>query len=200
MWNIWREYSFRRLNNTSFYLFQPKYKLADPICTFIFSVLVLITTISILRDTMNVLMEGTPKGLDFNEVRDALYSIPGVVEVHNLRMWSLTISKTACSVHLAVGKPFVIVIIDYYMTVVVFIDYYCCVTSLCDSNWICQTFTSSFYKFILDIRKYILCFWWIYSRRNSNSRLIPGYMNDIHRKIYNLKAEDMTLIFNNWKQ
>ena len=37
---------------------QPDWKLADPICTFLFSVLVLMTTIAILRDTMNVLMEG----------------------------------------------------------------------------------------------------------------------------------------------
>ena len=39
-------------------LFQPEYKIADPICTFLFSVLVLLTTISILRDALNVLMEG----------------------------------------------------------------------------------------------------------------------------------------------
>ena len=38
--------------------FKPEWKIVDPICTFIFSVLVLGTTISILRNTMNVLMEG----------------------------------------------------------------------------------------------------------------------------------------------
>ena len=38
--------------------FKPEWKIVDPICTFIFSVLVLCTTISILRNTMNVLMEG----------------------------------------------------------------------------------------------------------------------------------------------
>nr|AKN21628.1 slc30a-8 [Schmidtea mediterranea] len=81
---------------------KPKYKIADPICTFIFSILVLITTINILRDTMVVLMEGTPKDLDFNEVKAAFYDLPGVIEVHNLRMWSLTISKTALSVHIAI--------------------------------------------------------------------------------------------------
>jgi len=81
--------------------FRPEYKIADPICTFMFSVLVLLTTISILRDAMNVLMEGTPKSLDFVEVRQALYSLPGVIEVHNLRMWSLTMNKTAVSAHLA---------------------------------------------------------------------------------------------------
>uniref|UniRef100_A0A5K3EVD2 Zinc transporter 2 n=1 Tax=Mesocestoides corti TaxID=53468 RepID=A0A5K3EVD2_MESCO len=83
--------------------FRPEYKIADPICTFIFSVLVLLTTVNILKDAMNILMEGVPKGLNFAEVRSALHEIPGIVEVHNLRMWSLTMNKTAVSVHLATG-------------------------------------------------------------------------------------------------
>ena len=41
--------------------FKSEWKIVDPICTFIFSVLVLCTTISILRNTMNVLMEGNTK-------------------------------------------------------------------------------------------------------------------------------------------
>ncbi|VDP70731.1 unnamed protein product [Echinostoma caproni] len=82
--------------------FKPTLKIVDPICTFLFSVLVLITTINILRDTLNVLMEATPRGLEFNEVKNALNDIPGVIELHNLRMWSLTMNKTAVSVHLAI--------------------------------------------------------------------------------------------------
>ena len=85
-------------------LFQPEWKVADPICTFIFSVLVLFTTLNIMRDTMHVLMEGTPRGIAFNDVRRVLSGIPGVVELHNLRIWSLTLSKTALAVHLALGK------------------------------------------------------------------------------------------------
>ncbi|CAH8509133.1 unnamed protein product [Schistosoma turkestanicum] len=80
----------------------PKYKIIDPLCTFLFSILVLITTINILRDALNVLMEATPRGLNFNEVKTALINIPGVKEIHNLHMWSLTTNKTAVSVHLAI--------------------------------------------------------------------------------------------------
>ena len=46
------------LGNYFCFLPQPEYKIADPICTFIFSVLVLVTTILILRDAIQVLMEG----------------------------------------------------------------------------------------------------------------------------------------------
>jgi len=49
-------------------------------------------------------MEGTPKGLDFNEVKRVLFSINGIKEIHNLRIWSLTMDKNAVSVHLAVEK------------------------------------------------------------------------------------------------
>lgn len=41
-------------------LFQPEYKVADPICTFMFSVFVLCTTVTILRDVFRILMEGIP--------------------------------------------------------------------------------------------------------------------------------------------
>ena len=40
------------------HLLQPEWHIADPICTFLFSILVLISTLNIMRDAMNVLMEG----------------------------------------------------------------------------------------------------------------------------------------------
>lgn len=51
-------YSLFKVSITSF-LFQPEYKVADPICTFLFSVFVLCTTVTILRDVFRILMEGT---------------------------------------------------------------------------------------------------------------------------------------------
>jgi len=82
--------------------FKPEYKLADPVCTFIFSALVLLTTIRILRDTMHVLMEGIPQGIDFQVVRDVFMSVDGIVAIHNLRIWGITTNKTALSAHLAI--------------------------------------------------------------------------------------------------
>ncbi|XP_050345291.1 zinc transporter 2-like isoform X2 [Nymphalis io] len=82
--------------------FQPEWNLVDPICTFLFSVLVLITTFNIIKDTLLVLMEGSPRGLDFQEVANTFLSLPGVVRIHNLRMWALSLDKTALSAHLAI--------------------------------------------------------------------------------------------------
>ncbi|KAJ8736003.1 hypothetical protein PYW08_006659 [Mythimna loreyi] len=82
--------------------FQPSWNLVDPICTFLFSVLVLITTFNIIKDTLLVLMEGSPRGVDFQEVANTFLSLAGVVRVHNLRMWALSLDKTALSAHLAI--------------------------------------------------------------------------------------------------
>ncbi|XP_025199644.1 zinc transporter 2-like isoform X2 [Melanaphis sacchari] len=84
--------------------FRPDWKIVDPICTFLFSLLVLVTTFNILRDTMIVLMEGMPKGVNFVDVLETFMSIDGVVRVHNLRVWALSPDKIALAAHLAV-KP-----------------------------------------------------------------------------------------------
>ncbi|KAI2801614.1 hypothetical protein BLOT_009428 [Blomia tropicalis] len=84
--------------------FFPEYHIIDPICTFIFSVIVLFTTFAIIRDVLNVLMEGIPKGIDMSEVHKTLFNIDGVRKVHNLRIWSLSLDKAALSTHLAIEK------------------------------------------------------------------------------------------------
>ncbi|XP_062378342.1 proton-coupled zinc antiporter SLC30A2-like [Sardina pilchardus] len=80
----------------------PEYKIADPICTFLFSVFVLATTITILRDIFCVLMEGAPRGHDFDSVKEALLTVSSVRAVHDLRMWTLTLNHTLLSAHLAI--------------------------------------------------------------------------------------------------
>ncbi|KJH40395.1 cation diffusion facilitator family transporter [Dictyocaulus viviparus] len=80
------------------------WELADPICTFVFSIIVLFTTITVLRDIFFVLMEATPRHMDFNAVRNDLAALENVQSVHDLHMWSLNMDKTALSVHLAVDS------------------------------------------------------------------------------------------------
>ncbi|XP_076358032.1 proton-coupled zinc antiporter SLC30A2-like [Tachypleus tridentatus] len=84
--------------------FKPAYVIVDPICTFLFSILVLITTFAIMKDALNVLMEGMPRGIDFLEVQRLLFNIPSVVKVHNLRIWALSMDKIAVSAHVAIAK------------------------------------------------------------------------------------------------
>ncbi|KAI1305289.1 Zinc transporter 2 [Halotydeus destructor] len=84
--------------------YRPDWSFIDPICTFLFSLLVLFTTFNIIKDVLNVFMEGIPKGFDFADVQKTLLEIPGVVKLHNLRVWSLSLDKVALSTHLAYEK------------------------------------------------------------------------------------------------
>ncbi|CAL8396595.1 zinc transporter 8 [Gadus morhua] len=82
--------------------FKPEYKIADPICTFLFSIFVLGTTVTILRDILTVLMEGTPSGVKYVEVRERLLAVKGVTAVHNLHIWALTMNQAVLSAHVAI--------------------------------------------------------------------------------------------------
>ncbi|XP_006892413.1 PREDICTED: zinc transporter 8 [Elephantulus edwardii] len=79
--------------------FKPDYKIADPICTFVFSILVLASTITILKDLFVLLMEGVPKGLHYDAVKELLLAVDGVVSVHSLHVWSLTMNQMILSAH-----------------------------------------------------------------------------------------------------
>ncbi|PHJ25937.1 cation efflux family [Cystoisospora suis] len=83
---------------------RPDWSIADPICTFIFSIFVLFTTLSILKEALNVLMEGTPIGIDARALQEDLLLIPGVVEVHDLHVWSLSVGKPSLACHLVVAN------------------------------------------------------------------------------------------------
>ncbi|XP_022586735.2 zinc transporter 2 [Cyclospora cayetanensis] len=82
--------------------YKPEYSIADPACTLLFSVFVLLTTISIIREAVNVLMEGTPLGLNVAVLQSDLVSLRGVVEVHDLHVWSISIGRPALACHLVV--------------------------------------------------------------------------------------------------
>jgi len=86
--------------------FKPDWNLIDPICTFVFSLLVLATTISILRKTLSVLLEATPSNINFDLVKNTFLGVKGIHQIHNLRIWGLTTDKNALTAHLAVKEGF----------------------------------------------------------------------------------------------
>ncbi|XP_060591515.1 proton-coupled zinc antiporter SLC30A2-like [Ruditapes philippinarum] len=83
---------------------EEKYRLADPICTFLFSILVLFTTVNVLRDTLRIIMEGVPRDTDYFSIKQSLQRLNGVKAVHGLTVWCLTLEKNALAVHLAIDK------------------------------------------------------------------------------------------------
>jgi len=83
----------------------PQYKIADPICTFVFSVIVLFTTIPVVSDAMRILMEGTPDEIDQVKVFNALNSLDVVDEVHDFHLWSISAEKPILTAHVVSQHP-----------------------------------------------------------------------------------------------
>ncbi|XP_056598443.1 probable proton-coupled zinc antiporter SLC30A4 isoform X2 [Triplophysa dalaica] len=80
--------------------FKPEYKLADPVCTYLFSILVLFSTFQIIRDTGIILLEGVPRHMDVSGIRADLLKLQHVQQVEELKLWALTADQTAAIVHL----------------------------------------------------------------------------------------------------
>jgi len=75
----------------------------DPILSILIALLVAAGAWRIIKESYIVLMEGTPPGIKFDEVENAIRSIAGVKDVHDLHIWSLTSNRNAMSGHLVVS-------------------------------------------------------------------------------------------------
>jgi hypothetical protein len=84
---------------------KPEYHIADPICTFLFSVLVLFTTWGILKTAFYALLNSVPAGVDFPKLAVKLAALPGVANVHDLHVWSYGTGLVAMTVHLVADHP-----------------------------------------------------------------------------------------------
>lgn len=84
--------------------FNPQYSVVDPICSIVFCFIVFSTTVSVIKEVLNVLMEGTPEGLNLIELKNDLLNIAGVIDIHDLHVWSLSIGKPALACHIVTHK------------------------------------------------------------------------------------------------
>jgi len=75
---------------------------ADPVASILIGLLVLASAWTILRDSTEILLEATPRGMDATEIGRRLAGAPGVVEVHDLHVWTITSGFTALSAHVLV--------------------------------------------------------------------------------------------------
>ena len=80
------------------------WNLADPIASVMVAILIVISGWRVTKDSIHILMKGSPKGIDTEEVKNSLAAIPGVIEVHDLHVWCITSGFTALSCHVVVGN------------------------------------------------------------------------------------------------
>ncbi len=72
----------------------------DPILSVVISMLILVSTLNLLRQSLHVLMEGVPLHIDLNAVGEQLVQLENVVRVHDLHIWTLASGQIALSAHL----------------------------------------------------------------------------------------------------
>jgi cobalt-zinc-cadmium efflux system protein len=78
------------------------FTLADPIISFVIAALIILSALRLIRRSVDVLLEGTPAHLDLEEIRQALVEVPGVSEVHDLHVWTITSGFESLTAHLVV--------------------------------------------------------------------------------------------------
>ncbi|SHE37797.1 cobalt-zinc-cadmium efflux system protein [Seinonella peptonophila] len=76
---------------------------ADPLISLVIALLIIKSGWGVLQHSTHILMEGTPETIDTNEVKKVLQSIPGVVDVHDLHIWTITSGLHSLSCHLLIG-------------------------------------------------------------------------------------------------
>jgi len=77
----------------------------DPALSLAIAVIILLSTWGLLKDSLNLIMDAVPEGIDPAEVLSYLQGLPGVVAVHDLHIWGMSTTESALTAHLVKPDP-----------------------------------------------------------------------------------------------
>jgi cobalt-zinc-cadmium efflux system protein len=75
----------------------------DPVLSILIAILIIWTAWDITRESLNILLEGLPRGLELKQVTEAIRDVDGVLDVHDLHIWSLGSNSHALSCHVLIA-------------------------------------------------------------------------------------------------
>jgi cobalt-zinc-cadmium efflux system protein len=75
----------------------------DPALSLVIAALILWSSVGIVRETLNILLEGTPRDCRIREIRAGMEAVEGVVNVHDLHIWSLGSHSRALACHVTIA-------------------------------------------------------------------------------------------------
>ncbi len=75
----------------------------DPALSLVIAVLIFWTSLGIVRETFNILLEGTPRGVSLTAIRSGMEEVEGVINVHDLHVWSLGSNSSALACHVTIA-------------------------------------------------------------------------------------------------
>ena len=84
----------------------PTLQWADPTASLVVAVIIVVEAYRLLRSSVDVLLESSPADVDLDELTAVMGRVPGVAEVHDLHVWSLSSDVRALSAHVVLsGHP-----------------------------------------------------------------------------------------------
>jgi cobalt-zinc-cadmium efflux system protein len=75
----------------------------DPVLSLVIAALIFWSSLGIVRETLNILLEGTPRDCSLSEIRAGMEDVEGVVNVHDLHVWSLGSQSRALACHVCIA-------------------------------------------------------------------------------------------------
>ena len=75
----------------------------DPVLSLLIAALILWSSFGIVRETLNILLEGTPRGVSLPTIRAGMEAVDGVINVHDLHVWSLGSQSRALACHVTIA-------------------------------------------------------------------------------------------------
>jgi cobalt-zinc-cadmium efflux system protein len=84
--------------------FRPSLGFLDPVLSMIIAVFILYSAYRLLREAADVLLETVPQDIDLGDVLDAMRTVAGVGEIHDLHIWTITSGRHALSAHVVVDR------------------------------------------------------------------------------------------------
>jgi cobalt-zinc-cadmium efflux system protein len=75
----------------------------DPVLSLFIAAFILWSSFGIIRETLNILLEGTPRGVSLTDIRTAMEAVEGVTNVHDLHVWSLGSQSRALACHVTIA-------------------------------------------------------------------------------------------------
>ncbi|MEO5717897.1 MAG: cation diffusion facilitator family transporter [Chthoniobacterales bacterium] len=86
-------------------ILQTGWSLIDPISSLVIVVIILVGTWGLLRDSVSLVLDAVPRGIDPGAVKNFLEQLPGVAAIHHLHVWGLSTTETACTAHVVKREP-----------------------------------------------------------------------------------------------
>ncbi len=79
--------------------------LADPLISLVIAVLILVSAVQLVSESVDVLLEAAPRHVSIPDLRTAVGAVPGVTDVHDLHVWTVSNGIVAMSAHARVSDP-----------------------------------------------------------------------------------------------